>query len=66
MPKPAGNGLARRAHFSVLIVLQSVMAVELALLIGKARWMHVFLLLAVMAGTLAPEQNPCGWGDADD
>ena len=55
MSKPIENGLARRAHLSVLAVLQTAMAAELALLIGEARWMHVFLVVAVMAGTLAPE-----------
>lgn len=47
--------LARRAHIAVLLVLQSVMAAELLLLVLGGRWMHVFLVAAVMAGTLAPE-----------
>lgn len=48
-------GLARRAHLIVLLVLQSVMAIELVLLVLDGRWQHVFLVAAVMAGTLAPE-----------
>lgn len=47
--------LARRAHLGVLLVLQSVMAVELVLLAIGGNWMHVFLVIAVMAATLAPE-----------
>lgn len=47
--------LARRAHLGVLMILQSIMAVELVLLVVGGRWMHVFLVAAVMAGTLAPE-----------
>lgn len=48
-------GVARRAHVLVLLVLQSVMAFELVLLVLDGRWQHVFLVAAVMAGTLAPE-----------
>ena len=47
--------LARRAHLFVLFVLQTVMAVELVLLVLEGQWQHVFLVIAVMAGTLAPE-----------
>ncbi|CAN5149331.1 MAG: hypothetical protein M3448_05610 [Pseudomonadota bacterium] len=50
-----GSGLARRAHLLVLVVLQSLMAVELVLLTIEGEWMHVFLVVAVMAGILAPE-----------
>ena len=49
------KGLARRAHLIVLLVLQSVMAIELVLLVLEGQWQHVFLVAAVMAGTLAPE-----------
>jgi hypothetical protein len=48
-------GLARRVHIGVLAVLQSVMAVELVLLVISGRWQHAFLVGAIMAGTLAPE-----------
>lgn len=47
--------LARRAHLGVLLILQTIMAVELVLLVARGQWMHVFLVAAVMAGTLAPE-----------
>lgn len=50
-----GWSLARRAHLGVLAVLQTIMAAELVLLALRERWMHVFLVAAVMAGTLAPE-----------
>lgn len=50
-----GTGLARRAHLLVLVALQSLMAVELVLLTIRGQWMHVFLVIAVMAGILAPE-----------
>lgn len=60
MSRPQGQPhetprLARRAHFLVLVVLQAVMATELVLLAISGRWMHVFLVAAVMAGILAPE-----------
>lgn len=54
MMSPPTN-LARRAHLAVLLVLQVVMAAELAVLVSSGRWMHVFLVAAVMAGILAPE-----------
>ena len=53
VPPPAN--LARRAHLAVLLVLQAVMAAELALLVSSGRWMHVFLVAAVMIGILVPE-----------
>jgi hypothetical protein len=51
----SGNELARTAHVSVLVLLQTAMAIEFVLLIAEHRWMHVFLVFAVMIGTLAPE-----------
>ena len=53
--RPARPSLARRAHLAVLAVLQTIMAAELLLLVATGRWMHVFLVAAVMAGTLVPE-----------
>ena len=50
-----GPKLARRAHLGVLLILQTIMAIELVLLVVRGQWMHVFLVAAVMAGTLAPE-----------
>lgn len=55
LPSIRAGGIARRAHLLVLAVLQSVMAVELVLLAIEGEWQHVFLVAAVMAGTLAPE-----------
>lgn len=49
------SGLGRRAHLIVLFVLQAVMVAELVLLVANERWMHVFLVACVIAGTLAPE-----------
>jgi hypothetical protein len=39
----------------VLLVLQTVMAAELALLVVEGRWMHVFLVFVIMLATLIPE-----------
>lgn len=47
--------LVGRAHLLVVLLLQSVMAVELVLLIRSQQWMHVFLVIAVMGAILAPE-----------
>lgn len=47
--------LARSARLAVLLVLQTVMAVELVFLVLGGQWMHVFLVVLVMAGTIAPE-----------
>lgn len=44
-----------RAHYLVLLVLQTVMAIELVALIAGHHWMHVFLVSSVIAGTLVPE-----------
>lgn len=54
-PVPDGPKLARRTHLGVLLILQTIMAFELVLLIIRGQWMHVFLVAAVMVGTLAPE-----------
>ena len=56
LPRPrTRGGLARRTHLIVLGILQTVMAAELLLLALEGEWQHVFLVAAVMAGTLAPE-----------
>jgi len=47
--------LGRRAHLAVLFVLQAVMTTELVLLIDSHRWMHAFLVVAIMIGILSPE-----------
>ena len=49
------RSLGRRAHLIVLFVLQAVMVAELVLLVANERWMHVFLVASVIAGTLTPE-----------
>jgi hypothetical protein len=47
--------LGRRAHLAVLFVLQAVMMAELLLLIDSHRWMHAFLVIAIMAGIVSPQ-----------
>ena len=47
--------LGRRAHLIVLAVLQVVLVTEVALLIERGRWMHVFLVIGVMMAILSPE-----------
>jgi len=47
--------LGRHAHLAVLLVLQAVMITELVLLLDSQRWMHAFLVIAIMAGILSPE-----------
>ncbi|HVL78603.1 MAG TPA: hypothetical protein VM346_04880 [Sphingomicrobium sp.] len=54
-PAISDSRLPRRAHIGVLVVLQSIMAVELVLLALGGRWMHVFVTVAVMAALIAPE-----------
>lgn len=48
------SGRARRIHFAVLAVLQSVMAMELVLVLWRGEWLTVVLVLAIMTVTLAP------------
>ena len=50
----APGDIARRVRLLVLLVLQGVMAAELVLLLGEARWASGFWLLAIMAVTCAP------------
>lgn len=45
---------ARLIHLIILAVLQTIMAVELAFLILDAQWMHVFLIVCIMATLLSP------------
>lgn len=49
---------ARRAHIIVLAILQSVMAVELFLLLLRGRWLHAFLVAAIMTAILIPVLFP--------
>lgn len=53
-PGPAASSMARQVHLGTLIVLQSIMAVELALLAYEQLWLSAFLVLAIMLITLAP------------
>ena len=50
---PPGSAV-RRAHVSILIVLQLIMAVQLVLLLSRGDWGNAFLVVAVMAVTSAP------------
>lgn len=43
---------ARRVYLALLTFLQVIMAVEVALLAVEGRWMHVFLVVAVMIAML--------------
>jgi hypothetical protein len=51
---PPSPDLARRAHVAVLAVTQLIMAAELVLLLRSERWMHAFLVVAVMVAILLP------------
>lgn len=51
-PPPADR--TRRAHLAILAVLQLVMATELAFLIVRQQWLHMFLVTGIMAAMLAP------------
>jgi uncharacterized membrane protein YjdF len=53
MPSPSPD-LVRRAHIGVLAVLQLVMAAELAWLVLRGQWLHAFLVIGIIAATLAP------------
>lgn len=53
-PKPDAPDLARRIHLVVVAIIMLIMTAELGLLVARARWMHVFLVLAVMALILIP------------
>lgn len=46
--------LAHRAHLWVLAATQLIMAVELVLIVIGGRWMHAFLVAAIMVATLLP------------
>lgn len=48
------SGRARRIHLAVLAVLQTIMAVELALVLWRGEGLTAVLVLVIMAVTLAP------------
>ena len=52
--QPAANRAARRAHLAILTLTQLVMAAELVVLILRQEWLHVFLVVSIMAATLVP------------
>lgn len=52
--KESNPDLARRVHLGVLAATQLIMAVELVLLVIGGRWMHAFLVVAIIAATLLP------------
>jgi hypothetical protein len=45
---------ARRAHLAILAVLQLVMAAQLVVLLVREDWLQAFLVVGIMALTLAP------------
>ena len=45
---------ARRAYFVVAIILQLIMAAELVALLASGRWMHAFLVGAMLLALLVP------------
>ena len=48
------NGSAARIRLGLILILQTVMALELMLLLGERLWASSFWLLAIMAITAAP------------
>lgn len=44
----------RRLHLAILALMVLIMAAELVVLVMQGRWMHVFLLLGVIAAMMAP------------
>jgi len=56
LPSPAApeSGRARRIHLAVLAVLQTIMAVELMLVLWRGEGLTAVLVLVIMGVTLAP------------
>lgn len=54
MEQRGSDDRARIVHLAVLAFLQLIMAVELVFLVIERQWLHVFLVVAVMATMLAP------------
>lgn len=52
--KESKPDLARHVHLGVLAATQLIMAVELVLLVIGGRWMHAFLVVAIIVVTLLP------------
>lgn len=53
-PREDKPDLATRIHWGTVIVLQIVMAAELVLTLFEGQWLNAFLILAIIALTLAP------------
>jgi uncharacterized membrane protein YjdF len=53
-PEPAVPDIGRRIHLLVVTVVMLIMTAELSVLVARERWMHVFLVLAVMTVILIP------------
>lgn len=51
---PATADPARRAHLAILAALQLVMTIQLVLLLLRQDWLQSFLVVGIMALTLAP------------
>lgn len=51
---PRAVDLPARVHLVILIILQTIMAIELALLFYDRQWINAFLVMAIMAIVLSP------------
>ena len=54
MDNRPGHAPARRAHLLILAILQLVMAAQLLVLLVREDWLQAFLVVGIMALTLAP------------
>jgi hypothetical protein len=52
--RPPATGPARHAHLAILAVIQLVMAAQLVILLVRQDWLQAFLVVGIMALTLAP------------
>jgi hypothetical protein len=52
--RPSATGPARHAHLAILAVIQLVMAAQLVILLVRQDWLQAFLVVGIMALTLAP------------
>lgn len=54
-PEKRKQELSARIHLWVLIVLQTIMAIQLILVVHEGQWINAFAVMAIMALTLSPE-----------
>ncbi len=54
LPDSHRKDLSTRIHRWVLIVMQSIMAMQLILLLREGQWINAFAVMAIMALTLSP------------